>query len=110
MKRFIFISVLALFLIAPGMSFSEDAPVPGTQLTEGNVAQVDSVASFLTLNSNNQEIVFAVEPDAKIQRGTEEISLDDIEPSDSVMVEYLPYPDGSLHAIGITDNNIANDF
>ena len=111
MKIWLCICVLAIFLMAPGMSFcQQEQSTPETQSKQGVVSQVDSIGSLLVLFDGSEELRFTVDQGAKIYRGADNIELDDLESNDTVTVEYYKSPDGVLKAVSITDNNIISSF
>jgi hypothetical protein len=95
----------------PGTSFCQEAQGDiETHSRQGVVSEVDSVGSFLIIFDGNEQIRFSVDQSARIQRGTENIMLDDLESNDTVTVEYYKTADGALRAVSIVDNNIISDF
>jgi hypothetical protein len=86
-------------------SYCQDQPQIKT--TKGNVCAIDWVKSVIVVRLFDDEIVIFVPDGAKIYRGTESISLADINIGDSVAVEYYNASPGPLRAISIVDMNIA---
>jgi len=109
MKNWLCIYILAVFLIAPGISFCQQGDIE-TQSRQGIVSQVDSIGSLLVIFDGSKQIRFVVEQGAIIQRGIDNIMLDDLESDDTVTVEYYKAPNGVLRAVSIIDNNIAASF
>ncbi|MDD5561658.1 MAG: hypothetical protein PHT50_06000 [Candidatus Omnitrophica bacterium] len=111
MKILLCISALSVSLIAPGLSFCEQGESTHEMFSrEGVVTQVDSIGSLLVISDGIEEARFNVEEGAKIQRGIDDIMLDDLESNDTVNVQYYKAPDGTLKAVSIVDNNIASSF
>jgi len=77
---------------------------------QGAVTQVDSVGSLLIIFDGSQQVRFTVDQDTKIQRGTDDIMLDDLESDDTVTVQYYKASDGTLKATLITDSNVIASF
>lgn len=111
MKKLLWIYLTVIFLIAPAVSFcQQDQDNLLTQSIQGFVTQVDSVGSLLVISDGSQELRFNVDRATKIQRGIEDIMLDEIESNDPVVVEYYKSADGNLKAVAITDNNAVAGF
>lgn len=108
MKAWFYICVAVTFFMVAGMSFSQPEDfVPQTQSMQGTVTEVDSVGSLLVVSDGIQQVRFSVDQAAKIQSGTEDVMLDELEISDNVTVEYYKSADGVLKAVSISDNNLA---
>ena len=95
----------------PGRSFCQQEQVAfETQSKQGVVTKVDSIGPFLVIFDGSEEVRFTLDQATIIQRGVDNIMLDDLESNDTVTVEYYKSPDGVLKAVLITDNNIAASF
>jgi hypothetical protein len=79
------------------------------ETVDGYIAQIDDIGSKLVVNTGSEEIPFIVSDSASITRGTEDISLSDIEINDSVTVHYRKNTEGKNEATSIIDNNLANE-
>ncbi len=103
--------VLALSMMVSSMGICQQN-VSKLQSVHGIVSTVDSVGSILVLQVNNQNemVRFTVDKEAKIQRGSDDIFLDDILQGDPVTLRYYEFPDGTLMVTSIIDSNLANDF
>jgi len=111
MKIWLCVIILAVSLIIPAASFcQQDQDAPRMQSKEGVVTQVDSVGSLLVVSDGIEMLRFNVDQDTKIQRGVDNIMLDDLESDDPVNVNYYKTPDGVLKAVLITDGNIISSF
>lgn len=79
----------------------------------GIVVDMDWVKNMITVrysdpfSGNSDELNIVVSNDTKITRGTEDISLGDIEQSDPVTVVYYDDGPNGLKAKRITDLNLA---
>lgn len=108
--RIMSICVLFSFFTVCGWAYEDEQE---KKTISGTVVDMDWVKSMITvsysdpLSGNLDELNIVVPNDAKIMRGTEDISLGDIEQSDPVTVVY--YDDGlsGLKAKRITDLNLA---
>jgi len=110
-KIWLSIFMLMISLLTPGMIFcQQEQALPETRAKEGVVTDIDSIGSILVIFDGMQELRFSVDQGARIQRGTENIMLDDLESNDTVTVEYYKSADGALKAVAITDNNVAASF
>ncbi|MFA5092835.1 MAG: hypothetical protein WC543_02680 [Candidatus Omnitrophota bacterium] len=110
MRIFCLTSILILTMTICGWTYDNTQ----TKTTvSGTVADVDWIKSMLTVSyidpfsGNTDEVNIIIPDDAKITRGTTDISLSDILQSDPVTVTY--YDDGvsGLKAIRIADLNLA---
>jgi len=111
MKIGLSICFLVISLMVPGMSFCEDDQgTPETQIWQGVVSQVDSIGSVLVIFDGARQVRFSVDQGAIIQRGDDNIMLDDLESDDAVTVEYYKTPKGVLKAVSIVDSNIMASF
>lgn len=111
MKIWLCLFCLAVSLFIPGISFCQEAQGDiETHSRQGVVSEVDSVGSSLIIFDGSEQIRFSVDQSARIQRGTENIMLDDLESNDAVTVEYYKSPSGVLKAVSVVDNNIISDF
>lgn len=90
MKNFIVMIFLALFgFTGPMSSYAQDA----TQQREiktasGQVVETDWVAAKLVIGTGGDQITFIVSDDAKVTKGTDEISFPEINVNDEVTVGY----------------------
>lgn len=109
MKIWICVCMLALSVMVPSLGFCQQN-ASKLQSAQGIVSEVDSVGSLLVILVNNDQVRFTVDSGAKIQQGTDNIFLEDIEQGDPVTVRYYESPDGTLRITTIIDNNIAGDF
>ncbi|MDD5116153.1 MAG: DUF5666 domain-containing protein [Candidatus Omnitrophica bacterium] len=111
MKIWLCLYALIGLLVAPEWGFCQyEQEDPQRYSREGVVTEVDSVGSLLVIFDGMEQTRFSVDSGARIQRGTENIMLDDLESNDTVTVEYYKSPDGALKATSIVDNNIISDF
>ena len=90
MKKFIVLVFLTILgFSGAACSYAQDAPQQRElKSAGGQVAAIDWVGSKLVVNTGGDEITFVVSDDAKITKGTDEISLPDINVNDTVNVEY----------------------
>ncbi|MDD5042949.1 MAG: DUF5666 domain-containing protein [Candidatus Omnitrophica bacterium] len=100
----------AVFLLSGKTGFCQESDTVAIYTSYGVVTQVDSIGSVLVIDSGNEEMKFTVDPETKIQRGEDDIMLDDLESNDNVNVKYYRLEDGGLKAVLINDNNIAASF
>lgn len=111
MKTWFCICILMISLMVAGLGFcQQEQGAHETHSKQGFVAQIDSIGSLLVISDGNEEFRFNVVQGAKIQRGIDNITLDDLESNDVVNVEYYKTPDGALNAVSVTDNNITSSF
>lgn len=110
MKEYACIFGTALFLLFSGTGFCQEEDTVEIHSRSGVVTQVDSIGSLLVVNCGNEDIRFNVDEDTKIQRGDDDIMLDDLESNDNVDVKYYRADDGTLKAVLINDDNIAASF
>jgi hypothetical protein len=111
MKTWFCICILMISLMVAGLGFcQQEQAAPETHSKQGTVTQIDSIGSLLVISDGNEELRFNVGQEAKIQRGIDNITLDDLESNDVVNVEYYKTPDGVLNAVSIVDNNITSSF
>jgi len=100
--------LLLVCLVTPLCRAEEDKSISGT------VVDIDWVKSTLTVryydlySGDNDEINIKITPDTNMSRGTDSISLSDIDQLDPINVTY--YDDGvsGLKAKRLTDLNLAN--
>jgi len=111
MRAWLGIFVLVIYLIIPDLSFcQQEHGAIAMQSRRGFVTQVDSIGSLLVISDGGEELRFTVDPEARIQCGVNNITLDDLKSNDNVSVEYYNSSDGVLKAISITDNNAISSF
>lgn len=102
--------IIASFVLAFNC-YSEDIPDDVPIFTaHGTVDQVDPVGGILAILVDGSEMVFSVPADLKIKQGVEQISLADVDQSDSLTVEYYRTGDGQLKVVSITDTNLGNEW
>ena len=111
MKRIPFI-VLALMLAVSLFSFvfAQDAKqVCVVKTVAGKVVELDWVAATIVVkwlgSTGYDELTISVPDDAPITKGSEEITLADVELSDDVYIEYRDCELVGLKAIRITVNS-----
>lgn len=110
MKNKLSLLLLAIFLLTPGLRAEEKAE----KTISGIVVDLDWVSSSLAINYypefsvNADEINLKVTGDTVMRRGTDSISLSDIELSDPVTVTYYDDGSGELKIKRLTDLNLAN--
>ncbi len=97
----IFLSVLT---ISATSCFAEE-----TKTISGYIAEIDDVGSKLIVNTGTEAMPFVVADDASITRGTEDISLTEIEINDPVTINYHINSDGKNEITSIIDSNLANE-
>ncbi len=88
-----------------GFCFAQGETTKSIRSVDGQVNQIDWVASKLVVDIGGDEITFIVPDNVKVTRGTEELSVNDIDQNDAVTIYY--YDDGvsGLKAVKITDNS-----
>lgn len=111
MKRWLCVCVLTLSMVAAGLGICQQN-ASSLRSVQGIVSEVDSVGSLLVIltNNNSDQVRFTVDSGAKIQQGTDNIFLEDVEQGDPVTVKYYESPDGTLRTPMIIDSNVAGDF
>jgi len=110
-KNWVIIFVIIASFVLAFNCYAKDIPDDIPLLTaHGTVDQVGSVGGVLAILVDGSEMVFSVPADLKIRRGVDQISLDDLDQSDGVRVEYYKTRDGQLKATSITDTNLGNEF
>lgn len=106
---FIFL-ILAFMIISPALADDSD-----DKTISGSVSSVDWVSSKLSVgfvdpySGNSDEIALRVTGDSELTRGTESISLSDIEQSDPVSVTYYKDDFSGLKIRRLKDLNEANE-
>ena len=102
--------IIASFVLAFSC-YSEDIPDDVSIFTaHGTVDEVDPVGGVLAILVDGAEMVFSVPADLKIKQGVDQVSLEDIDQSDSLTVEYYRTGDGQLKVTSITDTNLGNEW
>ena len=76
-----------------------------TRSADGLVSQIDWVGSKLVVDVGGDEMTFVVEDDVKVQRGTDELSVNDLDQSDAITVYYYDNGAAGLKVVRITDNS-----
>ena len=74
---------------------------------DGTVNKVDAVGNTIVVKTGDRQMAFSVAVDAKINRGDENIKLQDVEETDSVTVLYYSPSSGTYVAVSIADNSRA---
>lgn len=111
MKRIILFVTAGIMVAAAHLCYCEESrevPKPAGQQTKhlsGTVAQVEFVEGFIVVFSDSGYITVQVGPDTLITRGSQKISLDDIDTGDSVMVQYNNPEPGIYVAVSIRDSS-----
>jgi len=106
---FIFL-ILAFAIISPALADDSD-----DKTISGSVASVDWVSSKLSVgcvdpySGNSDEIAMRATGDSELSRGTESISLSDIEQGDPVSVTYYKDDQSGLKIRRLRDLNDANE-
>lgn len=115
-KKIFMISVGLSALVLAGVfagSFSygqDESSRERMQRTTGTVNEIDWVGGKIVVDTDDgylDEAVFLVPDNAVLTRGTETISLNDIDQGDQVDIEYTG-SDGSLKIVRLNDKNMAN--
>lgn len=107
------LSALVLAGVFAGLPFcygQEESPRERMQRTNGTVKEIDWVAGKIVVDTDDgylDEAVFFVPDSAVLTRGTETISLSDIDQGDQVDIEYTG-SDASLKIVRLNDKNMAN--
>ena len=95
------IIVIGIMLMITGTAmhcYSEDSSEANrTKTAQGDVTDIDWVGSILTVD----DTAFSVASDAKVIKGSDEISFSEINVGDRVKVAYIREKDGSLKAVRI---------
>lgn len=103
------ILIQAFMMISP--VFADDS---GDKTIQGMVNSIDWITSRLSLRyadpytGNNDESIFKVTSDSELTRGTDSISLSDIEQGDPVEVTYYRDDASGLKIRRLSDMNDAN--
>ncbi len=107
------LSAFVLVGVFAGLPFSygqDESPRERMQRTTGTVNEIDWVGGKIVVDTDDgylDEAVFLVPDNAVLTRGTETISLNDIDQGDQVDIEYTG-SDGSLKIVRLNDKNMAN--
>lgn len=110
MKRMLFLFVVLACMVFSGFCMcQEDFGGSKIKTAEGSVADIDTVKSEIVVNVFENDIAFSVNEDTKIMRGTEDISIDDIDINDSLLIRYYDAETPPYIAESIVDNNLANE-
>ena len=112
----IFICGLVFFAAFSGIYAyaAENKALKGTHEITGRVTAIDWVASLITvaypdnINDKELDITFLVPAEAVIYRGTDKISLSDIQEDDVVTVQYMLDDSKEFKALAIFDTNEAD--
>lgn len=111
MNKLLRLFLLIVFTAFPARGICQESEgVSQTFSKQGIVTQVDSIASLLIVSDGIEQIRFFVPEGTKIQRGIDDIMLDDLESDDTVTVQYYKASDGTLKAVSVVDSNIAASF
>ena len=108
-KSVIFIALpFALALASAGYSQQEqnkaEPEKPAIKKMFGTVAQVEFVQGFIMVTGEAGYVIVKVPDNTSISRGTEKIDLDEIDPGDSVIVQYYSPKPGEYVAVSIRDS------
>lgn len=99
-----------MIIVVSGNCFCrEDLNEKTIRKAEGTVSKIDEIKSMLTVMVFENDISFSVTEDTKITRGTEDISIYDIEINDQLLIEYYDSETPPYEAISIVDSNLANE-
>ncbi|MFA5096376.1 MAG: hypothetical protein WC478_03440 [Candidatus Omnitrophota bacterium] len=104
----IMVLLLAVLLVCPVLADDE------VKTINGSVTSIDWVTSRLTVrypdpySGNTDEVTFKITEDAELTRGSEAITLSDIEQGDPVEVVYYRDDAGGLKVKRLADMNDAN--
>jgi len=106
MKKLLII-IAACLLGLTLISFSQAQENAQTQLmtASGKVASLDWVGSLLAVDAGGDTITFVVDNKAKVTKGTNEMTLAEINQSDNVTVQYYDGGFKGLIAVTISVNN-----
>ncbi len=108
-KSVIFMALaFALALANAGYSQQEqnkaEPQKPEIKRMFGTVAQVGFVKGFIMVTSEAGYVIVTVPEDIPISRGTKKIGLEEIDPGDSVIVQYYCPEPGKYVAVSIRDS------
>jgi len=106
--------MFVVMLFSAAMGFAGFSCVEETEAQEtkkqvrtidGQVSQVDWVASKLVVDIGGDQMTFILPDNVAVAKGTEDVSINDVDQDDAVTVYY--YDDGmsGLKAVKITDNS-----
>lgn len=109
MKTWLCIGVLILSIATAGTALGQQV-VSQLQTAQGLVSEVDSVGSILVILIGSDQVRFSVDSGARIEQGSDNIFLEDIEQGDPVSVRYYEAPDGTRRITSIIDSNLGGDF
>ena len=105
----IFIFILAIMIISP--VFADDG---ADKTVQGTITAIDWVSSNVSVryadpySGNMDEIILRVTGDSELTRGTDSISLSDIEQGDPIEVTYYREDLSGLKIRRLSDMNDAN--
>jgi hypothetical protein len=105
-KIFLFFFIASVILA--GFCYSSE--LQPTRIIEGTVAEIDTIASIIVLSAYSNAIPIYVPPQTKITRGTQKISIKEMDIEDPLRIEYFVNASGDNEAVSIIDSNLAEDF
>ncbi len=116
MKRIIALLTVALFILAAGISFAEQAtqPAPAPEKApakylsvKGEVTAVDPATNSLTIKSKKQEVQLTVTDKTKVMIGKEKKSLADVKVGDTAVAKYKKEKDKNVAtSINVTPKKV----
>jgi hypothetical protein len=107
-KMFFLVLLISLFAVC-SVYCDELTGNRSTQTVDGSVTKVDFVGNTVLVNTVGGQLPFSVSDATMIRRGTDKISLEDVEIGDPVTVEFYSPSPGIYLAVAIVDNNMANE-
>lgn len=108
-------AVVIIFLMMAGIaavvpSYCQDDPEAWQiKTTQGSIVQIEVIGQLITVSTFDDQLTLFVPDSARIFRGTENISIDDLEISDNVTVKYYDAGVAGLKVVSIEDKNLGNE-
>ena len=104
-KKTIVFSLLAIACMATFAYGQEKVENRQLSTVSGTLTAVDSVGNIIVVKIDDKLMAFSVPDDAMITAGAEKISVEDLEDTDSVTIQYYSPSPGQYVAVSIMDNN-----
>ena len=82
---------------------------PELKWINGSVSQVEFVKSFLLVNTELGYLTFTVDDKTSISIGPDKVDLSDIQPEDSVRIQYYSPEPGQYIAVSVTETKKTSD-
>lgn len=104
------VAAVGLFFASAVHGAEDGAAAPQVKKVNGTVSQVSFVHGFLVVSSEEGYVKFDVPEGTAIARGAKRIDLDEIDPEDSVIVQYTVNEKGERTALDIRDSTWKRDY